>query len=182
MNTNNSNSQPQNKLLGGATWIVLGLAVLVVALLGFVFYQQRVNTNLARDVGTTDAGPEMNSQAAAANPADFTTPQAGAAVEQAQAFAPTQLAPPANLGQTEDNPVVAPSRTAPGVRAYSNMRAAKEAYRSGKISKSEYKSITQRLQETKAQKLARAKADYKSGKISKSEYKDKVTAIRSQYE
>jgi hypothetical protein len=182
VDTNNSNSQPKNKHLGGATWIVLGLAVLVVALLGFVFYQQRVNANLARDAASTNARPEMNNQAAVANPAAFTTPQAGAAVGQAQTLAPTPLAPPANLGQAEDNPVAATPRTATGVRAYTNKRAAKEAYRSGKISKSEYKSITQRLQETKAQKLARAKADYNSGKMSKSEYKDKATAIRSQYE
>ncbi len=169
MDTDNSNRQPNKKFSAGSAWIFFGLVALVAVLAGFVIYQQRVNSRLSRDLigaqsesNPNGASQEALSQAAAETPAVPVNTMASAVAEK-----------PA--------PAVV-ERPAPAVRAYSNLRAAKDAYKSGKISKSEYKSIVQRLKDEKEQKINRVKADYKSGKITKSEYKSKIAAIKSQYE
>ena len=65
---------------------------------------------------------------------------------------------------------------------YSNLSTAKEAYRTGRISKPEYQQIVRRLKTTRNDKIRSLKLSYKTGEIDKITYSQKVRQVKTRYQ
>jgi len=65
---------------------------------------------------------------------------------------------------------------------YRSIRAAKEAYRQGKIDRDRYREIANRLEVELDAKIAQLKSSYRSGQIDKSVYRERVRALKLAYE
>lgn len=66
--------------------------------------------------------------------------------------------------------------------SFRSIRAAKEAYRQGRITKDRYREIANRLEAELDMKIAQLKSSYRSGTINKAEYKERVRALKLAYE
>jgi len=66
-------------------------------------------------------------------------------------------------------------------QGYANLRAIKAAYRSGRMTKSEYRRLVTRYKEKMGQELARAKTQYRNGELTRSQYKRRVNNIKERY-
>jgi len=72
-------------------------------------------------------------------------------------------------------------RPAAGASPYTRISDAKKAYKDKKISKDEYKKITDRLENSMKTEINQAKNDYKADKITRKEYRDRVELIEKKY-
>jgi tetratricopeptide (TPR) repeat protein len=65
---------------------------------------------------------------------------------------------------------------------YSTLSSAKEAYRTGRISKPEYQQIVRRLKTVRDDKIRNLKLSYKYGEIDKITYSQKVRQVKTRYQ
>jgi class 3 adenylate cyclase len=66
--------------------------------------------------------------------------------------------------------------------SFRSIRAAKEAYRQGRITKDRYREIAYRLEAELDSKIAQLKSSYRSGSLNKAQYKERVRALKLAYE
>lgn len=74
-----------------------------------------------------------------------------------------------------------PAPRQPAATPFVSIRAAKELYKSRKLTKTEYKIMIERLENELDLKINRLKADYRAGKFTKTEYKIAVERIKVAY-
>ena len=64
---------------------------------------------------------------------------------------------------------------------YPNIRAAKAAYNSGKLTRREYRETVEGIKEKMSLEINRLKSMYREGKISKSDYRERANAVKNRY-
>lgn len=148
---------------------VVAAAVLVPLLLLAIYVFGRIESRRAAD-HTEAAAP--SAAAVPAGPFGPTAPP------------PPPPPPPAARPVPAPPPVVAqalsPKPDEPAT-TYTRFSSAKQAYRDGKIDKTEYKRIVRELRESLEQELERAKRDYQEGRISRTLYQARMQEIKRSY-